>query len=73
MIAHPGDGRAAVVLLEVGVVLAGGEMRGGVRDVGGEPAGMARRAAVPRSPCHKATGAWMEARSKPPRQERCGS
>jgi len=32
---HPGDGRAAVVLLDVGVVLVGGEMRGGVRDVRG--------------------------------------
>jgi hypothetical protein len=41
--AHPGDGRAAVVLLDVGVVLIGGEVCGGVREVGGEPAGMAQR------------------------------
>jgi hypothetical protein len=37
--AHPGDGRAAVVLLEAGVVLIRGEVCGGVWDAGGEPAG----------------------------------
>lgn len=31
--AHPGDGRAAVVFLDVGVVFARGEVRGDVRDV----------------------------------------
>ena len=33
MSAHPGDGRAAIVFLDVGVVLPGGEVCGDVRDV----------------------------------------
>jgi hypothetical protein len=41
--AYPGEGRATIVLLDVGVVLASGEMLGGVEDVGGEPARMGRR------------------------------
>src|ERR1700683_3027441 len=69
--APPGDGRAAVVLLDVGVVLIGWEMRGGMRGVGGEPAGRGRPDCGVAQPVPEGDRRLDGCRIEPPWQERC--